>query len=91
MRPGSQDNQLAASTVDTVTFTDATQLVEVLGDGSAEIFATVDGTTPVVSGSHCYKIPAVLSAIKIAVPNETAVVVKLISAGTPVYSVTSAS
>lgn len=84
----SHDNALVASTVDTVTFVDSVAEVEVMTDGMSAVYFTVDGTTPTVSGAHCYKIPLALSALTVNVPNPALAVVKLISAGTPVYSVT---
>jgi hypothetical protein len=100
---GAHNKTLVAATVDTVTFalgsTDTPgwaavpKAVEVLSDGSAPIYVTVDGSAPTDGGTHCYQVPAYAGATVIDVrdanPND-AVVVKLISTGTPVYSVSRA-
>ena len=89
----SDDHVLVASTVDTVTFT-AHQYayVEVECSGSAAVFFTVDGSTPAVDGPASYEIPAAASPISRVVPNQHSgsTTVKVISAGTPTYSVTCA-
>lgn len=89
----SQDNTLTANTVDTVTFLGAALSVEVMTDGTAAVYVTVDGTVPTISGANTYKLPAVGSwnTLTLSVPNESAPVVQLKSAGTPVYSVSIAS
>jgi hypothetical protein len=81
---------LAASTVDTVTFTDDRFAVRVHNDtGSAAIFFTTDGSTPTVNGANCWRVPAVAGAFaEVTTQGGTATdVVKLISVGTPTYSV----
>jgi hypothetical protein len=92
-----------AATVDTVTFALGTsgtpgwggvpKRVEILSDGAADIYVTVDGSTPTVAGTNCWRIPAVPGStildVRDAIPDD-AVVVKLISAGTPTYSVSRA-
>lgn len=90
---GKHDKTLVASTVDTVTFADDLDRVEIGSDGVAAIFVTVDGSTPTVSGDSTYKIPALASSSAgklgvfrtIEVPTAGGTVVKLISSGTPVY------
>lgn len=68
--------------------------VEVLSDGAADIYLTVDGSTPTVAGTHCWRIPAMAGSstfdVRDSVAND-AVVVKLVSAGTPTYSVSRAA
>lgn len=85
---GAHAKTLVASTVDTVTFT-ATDLdeVEVLSDGTAAVYFTVDGTTPTVAGDGMWEIPAARAVRTVQVPTAGATIVKLISSGTPVYSV----
>jgi hypothetical protein len=83
------DKQLTANTVDTVNFSHDPQKVEVLSDGTAEIYVTVDGSDPTVGGASTYKLPArpcvrVISHVSRIKP------VKLISSGTPTYSVSRA-
>ncbi len=100
---GVHEKSMVAATVDTVTFEPGSpgspgwanlpKAVEVLSDGAADIYATVDGSAPTVAGSHCYRVPAAAGATVIDVRDSDAtdaVVVKLISAGTPVYSVSRA-
>lgn len=82
------EKTLVASTVDTVTFLRNFQEVEIYTDGTASIFFTVDGSTPTVLGPTCLYMPAAGSVRTVRVPKrEASVVVKLISAGTPKYSV----
>lgn len=81
---------LVASTVDTVTFTSSDrEMVRVYNDtGTAVIHFTVDGSTPTVNGATTYRVPAVAGAYTSAeVRTAGATVVKLISSGTPTYSV----
>jgi hypothetical protein len=81
---------LVASTVDTVTFTASDRArVRVYNDtGTAAIFFTVDGSTPTVNGANTYRVPASGGAyMDVEVLTGSATVVKLISSGTPVYSV----
>lgn len=100
---GAHAKTLVASTVDTVTFVLGStgtpgwarmpKAVEVLTDGAADIYITVDGSTPTVAGTNCWRVPASLGSVVIDVrdadPNDP-VVVKLISVGAPVYSVSRA-
>jgi len=78
---------LAASTVDTVTFSDNVGAVQIVTDGSAAVYYTIDGTTPTVAGANTFMIPAALSVDERSMPNFGSDVVKLISAGTPTLSV----
>ncbi len=100
---GAHAKTLVVSTVDTVTFALGStstpgwgklpKQVEILTDGAADIYVTVDGSAPTVAGTHCYRIPAFAGSTVIGVSDTNsldAVVVKLISAGTPVYSVSRA-
>jgi len=80
------DKTLVASTVDTVTFAAQVEQIKIWTDGTAAVYFTVDGTTPTVSGSHCFKIPATVLSETVNVQT-MAPTVKLVSAGTPVYSV----
>lgn len=86
---GAYAKTLVASTVDTVTIQRDTRSVEVTNlDGAAAIYFTVDGTTPTVAGASTYELPAVPSSREVPAPKvEDATVVKLISSGTPSYSV----
>lgn len=83
---------LVAATVDTVTFDSEVGQVEVLShDGSSPIYFTVDGSTPTVAGAGTFVLPAAVGALEVPVAYNAAggdTAVKLISAGTPTYSVT---
>lgn len=95
---------MVAATVDTVTFAAGDPsspgwgkmpaAIEVLSSGASDIYFTVDGSTPTVAGATTYRVPNVAGATKKVKLNDgnayDAVVVKLISAGTPVYSVSRA-
>jgi hypothetical protein len=86
-------NTLVATTVDTVTLTAQYNRVEILNrSASGDIFVTLDGSTPSVGGNDTYVIPATGVGTFVN-PNWTneppiSTVVKLISSGTPSYSVT---
>ena len=85
---GAYEFTLAASTVDSVTFADDLDGVEVVShDGAAAVYFTVDGSTPTVAGAGCWVIPAAPSALSVDVPTAGGTVVKLISSGTPRVSV----
>jgi hypothetical protein len=86
---GAHGKTLVASTVDTVTFTgEDPPDVTVISDGAAAVFYTVDGSTPTVNGANCYLLPAgVVSSDRRLIPTAAPAVVKLISSGTPTYSV----
>lgn len=89
---GAHAKALVADTVDTVTFKTRAASVEVVSDGTAELYFSIDGTTPTVGGDNCYYLPATASSREVPVPTEALVggaevVVKLISHGTTHYSV----
>lgn len=86
---GVHDKTLVANTVDTVTFADDLEALEVLSDGNAAIYFTVDGSDPTVGGNNTYKLPAVAAVQSISrIPTSGPTTVKLISKGTPTYDVT---
>ena len=87
---------LVASTVSTVTFSLNYAQIEIVNrDASADIFFTTSGVAPTVGGDDTLVVPAGHSTIvpNYLGPNDPAdsvingTVVKLISAGTPAYSV----
>lgn len=92
---GVYQKTLAAATVDTVTITRDPVAergirpgVRVWADGTAAVYFTVDGSAPTVAGNNTYELPAgspVSMLVEGAAPGN--VVVKLISAATPKYSV----
>lgn len=100
---GAHAKTLSAGVVDTVTFQIGSPgtpgwsavpgAVEVLSDGLADIYVTVNGSTPTVAGANTYRISAAHQAVTISVADSNSqddVVVKLISAGAPTYSVSRA-
>jgi hypothetical protein len=88
---GAHSKTLVAATADTVTFESRVATIEVLSDGAADIYFTIDGSTPIVAGKGCYRLPSAPSSREVDVPaefiSEAKTVVKLISSGTPNYSV----
>lgn len=89
---GVYNKTLVASAVDSVTFVDEDVAeIEVMTDGSADIFVGFGDVTPTVNGTDCWRVPAAagVSAFRPGTSGET--VVKLISSGTPVYSVARAA
>ncbi len=101
---GVHEKTLVASTVDTVTFAlgdpgspgwaRVPRRVEILSDAAADIYGTTDGSTPTVLGTNCFRIPAYgpgSTVIDVADSDpQDQVVIKLISAGAPTYSVSRA-
>jgi hypothetical protein len=91
--PRAVHNTLTAATVDTITLSSQYNRVEILNrSASGDIFITVDGSTPTVGGNDTYVVPATGVGTFVN-PNWTneppiSTVVKLISSGTPAYSVT---
>lgn len=85
---GVHGKQLVAATVDAVTFTslDAPE-VEVTSDGTAEIYVSFGTTKPTVTGAMCYRVPAGCGVAVFEPRTRGDTVVKLVSSGTPVYSV----
>lgn len=83
---------LSAATVDTVNFAVFTPYVEIVTDGAALMYVTVDGTTPTSGGANTYVLPASASTrtIRLGPSLGKNPSVKLISAGTPVYWVAAA-
>lgn len=83
--PSSAHGTLTASTVNTTTISNYNSVEIVNRTGDAEIFFTIDGTNPTVEGSGTYVLPATICSI--TVPCTGAAAVKLISLGTPSFSV----
>lgn len=79
---------LVANTLATVTLDRDFAKVEVLNrDGAAEIFFTVDGAAPTVEGDDCQVLPAAIGALELLARETGQTIVRLISSGTPKYSV----
>jgi hypothetical protein len=86
---GAYAKTLVASTVDTVDLDGSASTVEVVTDGTAAVYFTVDGTTPTVAGATTYEVPLTGGYTAREVHGHPQIdAVKLISAGTPKYSVT---
>lgn len=81
--------KLVAGQVDRVTFTgrDLGE-VEVITDGAADIFVRFGaGDDPAVGSGACWRVPAAMGTTILPVSTSKDTIVKLISAGTPTYSV----
>ncbi len=67
--------------------------IEVMNrSGSAEIYFLVlnpanSSTDPTIGGENCEVLPAAISALQVNAPDPAPVTVKLISSGTPTYSI----
>jgi hypothetical protein len=88
---------LVAGVVTTVQLDEPFEDVEVLNrSGSAEIYFRLDGVAPTVGGTDCQVVPASISGVQVngitslaqkadgSIPGST---VKLISSGTPTFTV----
>lgn len=87
---------LTASTVDTVTVTGAFRRLVVKNHGTTRISATINGATPTVDGDDFRVIMAGGAEVvydeledegSVSLDDTTDVAVKLISSGTPTYTV----
>jgi hypothetical protein len=82
---------LVAATVDTVTLSRVYGRVQVLNRGGAsEIYWTTNGSNPTVGGDDCFVVASVVGASDTRANSQAqsnTCVVKLISSGTPTYSV----
>ncbi len=82
----------AANTMDTVSFSDDCREVEVLSDGAASLYVTIDGPDATVAGAATDVLPFGGNCVRVVKSWETGpTVVRLISAGVVTYSVTRAS
>jgi len=85
---GAYEKTLVAATLDTVQFAENVENVQIFTDGTAAIYVTVDGSDAVVVGPRSLLVPATPSVRTIKVNRrEAPTTVKLISVGTPKYSV----
>lgn len=79
---------LVALTVAEVTLDgDYRHIVVMNRSGTAEIYFTVDGPDPTVEGADCEVLPAVICSAEVLSRASGSTVVRLISDGTPSYSV----
>lgn len=85
----SRHGTLSASTLRTFTFTSNYSVVEVINrDGAADIFFKIDSDTdPTVEGNDTYVLPASRCSLELTSQAKTNTTVKLISSGTPKFSV----
>ncbi len=90
------DKTFTANTVDSIAFNtplkDA-EVIRIISDGAAKIYGTLDGSTPTIGGAKTFIIPAVPSVLEEQIGSRFSsapTVVKLISQGTPTYSITRA-
>lgn len=83
---------LVANTEDVVTFSaDHSQIELLLRDGNGEVYFTVDNTAATVGGTNCLVMPVGIGSAIVDVPATGGTVVRLVSSGTPAYSVSSTS
>jgi hypothetical protein len=85
----SRHGTLVANTVTTVTFSANYSVVEFINvDGVSTIYFNIDtDTAPTVQGNDTYVLPATICSRTVGSDGKEATVVKLISSGTPKYSV----
>lgn len=83
---------LVADEVQTITFSNNIGAVQVISDGAAAVYYTVDGTDPTVDGTNTFELPAGSVSVdeRTTVNTVAGDVVKLISSGTPSIRVQSA-
>jgi hypothetical protein len=81
------EKTLVATTVDTVQFARAVEAVEIYTDGTSSIYFTLDGSAPTVGGATTLFLPATPSVRTVKINGRGNTTVKLISSGTPKYSV----
>jgi hypothetical protein len=85
---GAHAKTLAPNVIDSVTFQSVGDMnIEVRSDGAAAIYFTLDGSDPTVKGDHCYELPAAPCVRTVDRTKNLKQVVKLISSGSPEYSV----
>jgi hypothetical protein len=86
---GCYEKVLAAEVVDTVTIAGTYPAVEIVSSGEEAVYVTVDGAEPTVAGQHCFALPAGPPAVRQLKlhKREPDTVVRLVSPGSPTYSV----
>lgn len=84
---GAHEVALTAATVLTVTFGDDLDAVQIVSDGAASLYFTLDGSTPTVGSTSCYYLPATASSDIRQPKTSGGTVVKVISSGTPTVTV----
>lgn len=85
---GTYARVLVGGVVDTVIFPGVVTDVEIYTSGGSTIYVSLDGTDPTTGGGKTLMIPSQQGKRTLRIPNRNdATVVKLISTGTPTYSV----
>lgn len=85
---GAYELALSADTPEVVEFASNLARVEVVSDGSASIYFTVDGGAPAVKGTNCFYLPAgAICSREVESKTNRPTVVQIISAGSPICSV----
>ena len=79
---------LIANVADTVTWQDEVEMVEVLTDGSVDVYVATDGNPATVDGQNCYRIPQNEGLATWRELNASGGTLSIISSGSPLYSVT---
>jgi hypothetical protein len=89
---GAYAKTATADTVDTVTFAGNIFQVEVYGDGTDALYFTTNGSAPTVGGATTFFLPSGSASSRTVrgVPRDGSTVVKVISHGATVYSVSAA-
>lgn len=79
--------KLTANVEDRLEFKTSFEEIEVTSDGVEALYFTVDGSPPKIGGAQSHRLPRVPSTRTVEVPGGGNTVVRLISEGTPTYSV----
>ncbi len=79
---------VTAGQVTTVTFREDLPSVDVIADGSTDVYYTLDGSAPTIAGAHTYRLPVGAMTIDTRQPNTSGpTVVRLIASVNTVVSV----
>lgn len=78
---------LTGGTADTVVFPEEVEFVEIISDGTHDVYVAVDGNAATSAGAECRRIPTAATPV-VAVVAVGGSEVSLISSGVVVYSVT---
>jgi hypothetical protein len=84
---GAHAKTLTPNTADEVVFADDQSFVEVVSDGTAELYFTIDAPAPAVGDGAAYYMPATAGVRTEPSPKPGETVLRLISSGAVKYSV----
>lgn len=84
---GAHAKTLTPNTFDEIVFVDDQSFVEVVSDGAAELYFTIDAPAPAVGDAAAYYMPATVGVRNEPSPKPGETVVRLISSGAVKYSV----